>query len=52
MRSRSIEDSVPREILDGGCLLCSEELPEHCHRRLVVEYLREKWGDLEIEHIV
>ncbi|MGO9255843.1 MAG: DUF488 family protein [Bryobacteraceae bacterium] len=52
LRSRRIEDSVPREMLDGGCLLCSEDLPEHCHRRLVAEYLREKWGDLEIEHIV
>jgi uncharacterized protein (DUF488 family) len=44
-------------MLEGGCLLCSEEKPDHCHRRLVAEYLKEKWGDLvnmvniEIEHI-
>ena len=51
MRSRRIEEVIPPALLDGGCLLCSEEKPHHCHRRLVAEYLREKWGDIEIEHI-
>jgi uncharacterized protein (DUF488 family) len=51
MRARRIEETIPREILDGGCLLCSEEKPHHCHRRLVSEYLKEKWGDIDIEHI-
>ncbi len=50
MRARRIE-TTPREILEGGCLLCSEEKPHHCHRRLVAEYLREHWRDVEIEHI-
>jgi len=51
MRWRRIEETVPREMLDGGCLLCSEEKPDHCHRRLVAEYLKEKWGNVEIEHL-
>lgn len=51
MRSRHIEDKVSRDMLDGGCLLCSEETPHHCHRRLVAEYLKEHWPDVEIEHI-
>ena len=51
MKARRIEDKVSREMLDGGCLLCSEEKPHHCHRRLVAEYLKDKWGDVEIEHI-
>lgn len=51
MRDRRIEEEASREMLDGGCLLCSEEKPHHCHRRLVAEYLKEKWGDVEIEHI-
>jgi uncharacterized protein (DUF488 family) len=51
MRSRHIEDKAPRDMLDGDCLLCSEEKPDHCHRRLVAEYLKEKWGNVEIEHI-
>jgi uncharacterized protein (DUF488 family) len=51
MREREIEKQVPREIVDGGCLLCSEEKPHHCHRRLVAEYLQEKWAGAEIRHL-
>lgn len=51
MKARHIEDNLSPEMLDGGCLLCSEEKPHHCHRRLVAEYLREKWGNVEIHHI-
>lgn len=50
MRARQIE-STSREIMDGGCLLCSEEKPHQCHRRLVAEYLQECWGDIQIEHL-
>lgn len=48
---RRIEETVPREAINGACLLCSEDTPKHCHRRLVVEYLKNKWGDLEIVHL-
>ncbi len=51
MRSRRIESTMSRETLDGGCLLCSEEKPHRCHRRLVAEYLKEHWPGVEIEHI-
>jgi uncharacterized protein (DUF488 family) len=51
MRARQIEINTPRELLDGGCLLCSEEKPHHCHRRLVAEYLQQHWNDVQIEHI-
>ena len=51
MRSRHIESTVSRDLLDGGCLLCSEEKPHHCHRRLVAEYFKEHWRNVEIEHI-
>ena len=52
MAKRKVEDTVAREVIDGGCLLCSEATPENCHRRLVAEYLGRKWGHLEIEHIL
>jgi uncharacterized protein (DUF488 family) len=52
MAERQVEKKVKRELLDGGCLLCSEDKPAHCHRRLVAEYLKKKWGDVEIEHIL
>lgn len=50
MARRKIEN-IDRSRLDGGCLLCSEDKPHHCHRRLVAEYLKDKWSDLEIEHL-
>ena len=51
MASRRIEETVARDTVDGACLLCSEDKPVHCHRRLVADYLRDKWGDLEIVHL-
>ena len=50
MAERKIEELNEHD-LDGGCLLCSEDKPHHCHRRLVAEYLREKWGDVQITHL-
>ncbi len=52
MKERKIEETVSPEVLDGACLLCSEEKPTHCHRRLVAEYLKEKWEGVEIAHII
>jgi uncharacterized protein (DUF488 family) len=51
MRSREIEQSLSKEILTNSCLLCSEDKPLHCHRRLVAEYLRDRWKDVEIIHL-
>lgn len=51
MAERQIEKSVQPEILDHGCLLCSEHLPHKCHRRLVAEYLNSKWGGIETKHL-
>lgn len=51
MTERQIEKQVPKEIIADGCLLCSEDKPHFCHRRLVAEYLRGRWGDLTIQHL-
>ena len=51
MEERSIAAPEIREAVAEACLLCSEDQPHHCHRRLVAEYLKEHWGDLEIEHL-
>ena len=51
MIRRRIEETVPRGTVDGACLLCSEDKPHNCHRRLVVEYLKQNWGDLDIVHL-
>lgn len=52
MKKREIEKRIDPEIIKEGCLLCSEDKPHHCHRRLVAEYLQGKWGGLEIRHLV
>ena len=52
MKSRRIEEAIPKESIADGCLLCSEEKPHHCHRRLVAEYLSDCWGDFEIRHLI
>ena len=52
MSERQIEKHFKPEAFDGVCLLCSEATPHHCHRRLVCEYLNEKWeGALEVRHL-
>jgi uncharacterized protein (DUF488 family) len=51
IKARRIENELPREMIDEGCLLCSEDKPHYCHRRLVAEYLREKWGRTQIDHL-
>lgn len=53
MEKRHIEDRTPKEVLNEGCLLCSEDKPHHCHRKLVAEYLKKKWSEeVEIKHLV
>ena len=37
--------------INNSALLCSEDSPEFCHRRLVAEYLDKHWGDVEIVHL-
>lgn len=52
MRERKIEERLKPEMLEDACLLCSEATPHHCHRRLVVEYLNDKWGEtLAVKHL-
>jgi uncharacterized protein (DUF488 family) len=52
MRERRIEEMFKPEGLDGSCLLCSEAAPHRCHRRLVCDYLNERWnGALDVRHL-
>ncbi len=51
MSRRRIEKTLARELLEDGCLLCSEHEPHHCHRRLVAEYLDRHWGGVDIRHL-
>lgn len=52
MEQRTIEDTVPQGLIDNAVLLCSEDKPHHCHRRLVAEYFADRWGSVTVEHLV
>ena len=52
MAERRIEALLkPGQFQVPTVLLCSEDTAEHCHRRLVAEYLEEKWGGIDIVHL-
>jgi uncharacterized protein (DUF488 family) len=52
MEARKIEEKLDPNLLNGACLLCSEDKPHQCHRRLVCEYLNSKWGNkLSVRHL-
>lgn len=49
---RRVEETVPLELLENAVLLCSEDKPHHCHRRLVAEYFAQHLDDVSITHLV
>jgi uncharacterized protein (DUF488 family) len=51
MQHRRIEEAIPQELLHNAVLLCSEDKAHHCHRRLVAEYLAQRWNNITIEHL-
>jgi len=53
MAERRIEQQLDRRrfVQVPTVLLCSEHTAEHCHRRLVLEYLNSKWSDVVPVHL-
>ena len=52
MAERQVEQVVDRDVFSvPTVLLCTEPTPERCHRRLVLEYLQQHWGGLEVVHL-
>lgn len=52
MRSRRIEEKVDRASFNvPTVLLCSEPTAEHCHRRLVLDYLGLHWPGIRPIHL-
>lgn len=53
LKSRNIIKNYGVKTFDKACFLCSEETPELCHRRLLVEYMKEySTEEVEIKHLV
>jgi uncharacterized protein (DUF488 family) len=53
MHERQIESVLSPEPFRAArtALLCSENTAENCHRRLVLEYLQQAWGEITITHL-
>jgi uncharacterized protein (DUF488 family) len=52
MKERCVQDTVPIDLIDGGCLLCSEPTADQCHRRLVAQHLAANWPSTQVIHLV
>lgn len=52
IENRKITNDLAIEEIEGCCLLCSEDKPDKCHRRLLAEYLKNHFPSLEIIHLV
>jgi uncharacterized protein (DUF488 family) len=52
MKHRQIEKHLEKTLFNTSTvLLCSEPTAEHCHRRLVLDYLQDFWRDLKVIHL-
>lgn len=52
MADRHVETAIIPSLFDvPTVLLCSEPTAERCHRRLVLEYLNNRWGDVRAIHL-
>jgi hypothetical protein len=52
LRERRVEEALDRSLFEiPTVLLCSEAGAEHCHRRLVLEYLALKWDGIRAVHL-
>lgn len=52
LAKRRVESNLDIALFDKGCLLCSEDKPHYCHRRLAVEYLNSRWDNkLRVAHL-
>lgn len=53
LKSRSILTKYGVKGFDKSCFLCSEETPEYCHRRLLVEFMKDNClEDIKIIHLM
>ena len=52
LQERRVEETLDQDLFDiPTVLLCSEARAEHCHRRLVLEYLDGEWGGIQSVHL-
>lgn len=53
IKQRGLEKMFDPKEFDGACLLCSEDVPDQCHRRLLAEFFQKNSTEkVEIIHLV
>ncbi len=50
--SRDIINLYDYRDFHNNCILCSEDTPDKCHRRLLAEYLQKIYEDIRAVHLV
>ena len=52
LEKRKVLDILDKSFFETDtCLLCSESSADHCHRRLLAEYLKKHWKGVEVVHL-
>lgn len=54
LESRNVDSIILEEygeLLENACLLCSEDKPEGCHRKLIAEFIAQIIPGTEIKHL-
>jgi len=51
LHKRQVESTINSDKLQDACLLCSEDKPHFCHRRLAAEYFQSHFNNIEIIHL-
>lgn len=52
LAERGVERRVDAAVFSvPTVLLCSEPTAERCHRRLVLDYLSQQWGNISVRHL-
>ena len=51
MVDRRVAETAAKLLRDRDCLLCSENIPEHCHRRLLAEQIQKHSDNVEVIHL-
>lgn len=51
LEKRKIVETLDPAGLDRACLLCSEDLPDQCHRRLLAEFIQQHIPDTQTIHL-
>jgi uncharacterized protein (DUF488 family) len=51
LSGRRVEELFATKDLDGACLMCSEKSAANCHRRIVAEYLAQRFPGANVVHL-